>query len=64
MNALERPKIGLASILDGISRMLFKQRIDNAQLTDTVIFERVEYKNGRVTVPLLRFGEQARRCWW
>jgi hypothetical protein len=51
MNALERPKIGLASILNWLARTLFKHRLANAQMTDMVIFGRIEYKNGRITVP-------------
>jgi hypothetical protein len=51
MNALERPKIGLVSILNWLARTLFKHRLANAQLSDMIIFECIEYKNGRVIVP-------------
>jgi hypothetical protein len=51
MNALERPKIGLASVSNWLARILFKQRLANAMLTDMVNFDRIECKNGRVTVP-------------
>jgi hypothetical protein len=51
MNALERPKVGLASLLNLLARVLFKRRLANAQLSDMIVLERVEFKNGRITVP-------------
>ena len=51
MNALERPKVGLVSLLNLVARVLFKRRLANAQLSDMIVLERVESKNGRITVP-------------
>jgi len=51
MNALERPKVGLASLLNWLARRLFRKRLENAQLTKAVHIDRVEFKNGRIHVP-------------
>ena len=50
MNALERPKIGLASLLNGLARILFRQRLERAGLADAVKLEAVNFANGRVSV--------------
>ncbi|MFK4525268.1 hypothetical protein ABIF90_003249 [Bradyrhizobium japonicum] len=51
MNALGKPKIGLATLLNGLSRMLFRHRIANAGLTDLIDFDAVKYESGAITVP-------------
>jgi hypothetical protein len=51
MNALERPKAELASLLNLLAGVLFKQRLANARLSNMVELDMVEYKNGRITVP-------------
>ena len=51
MNALEKPKVGLASLLNLLARVLFKQRLANAQLSDMIVSDNVGIKNGRITVP-------------
>jgi hypothetical protein len=55
MNALGRPKVGLATILNMLARTLFERRLANAQLSDLVDLNCVEYKNGGVSVPSSAF---------
>jgi hypothetical protein len=57
MNALEKPKVGLASLLNLFARVLFKQRLANAQLGDMIDFNKVEFKSGRITIPPAAFPE-------
>ncbi|AVT82913.1 hypothetical protein [Rhodopseudomonas palustris] len=50
MNALERPKPGLASALNWLSRKLLARRLSNAQLAEFVNLDKVEIKNGRIKI--------------
>lgn len=51
MNALERPKIGLATILEYLSRAMFIRRMRQAGLLERVELSNVEFSQGRVRLP-------------
>ena len=51
MNALERPKVGLASLLDGLARIFLRRRLERAGLAEAVNLEAVKFSNGRISVP-------------
>jgi hypothetical protein len=52
MNALGRPKVGLAAILNQLARALFEHRLAKAQLSDLVDLQQVGYENGRVSIAI------------
>lgn len=51
MNALERPKVGLTSLLNWLARRLLSQRLERAGLARAVDLGAVKFANGRITVP-------------
>lgn len=51
MDALEKPKVGLASILNVCARRLFVARLSNALLSDLVDLDKVCFKGGQIEVP-------------
>ncbi|MET3906250.1 hypothetical protein ABID59_000571 [Bradyrhizobium sp. S3.3.6] len=51
MNALERPKIGLASLLNRLAKMLLRQRLERAGLAEAIDIDAVKFANGRISVP-------------
>lgn len=50
MNALERPKIGVRSLVTALARGLFLRRIKHAGLEGSLDLTTVSYEGGRVTV--------------
>jgi hypothetical protein len=50
MNALERPKIGLASLLNWLASKLLRQRLERAGLAEAVNLDAVKFANGRIGV--------------
>jgi hypothetical protein len=51
MDALEKPKVGLASILNACARRLFAARLSSALLSDLVDLDKVRFKGGQIEVP-------------
>jgi hypothetical protein len=52
MNVLERPKIGIPSLMAALAKRLFISRIRRVGLDDRIKLDQVNYTKGRIEVPL------------